>query len=144
MKRSYDYQRVRSHRPYTIPKLAELLGVSEATVRRWIRLNGLDGAIIDHKRPTLLQGAKVKAWLKARQKAKRQPCAPNEMYCMRCKTPRQIRPESFHIVQRNEVNLTVKGECVKCGSKLQRFGSVADRAALEAAFGRKPPDSLAA
>ena len=144
MKRSYDYQRVRSHRPYTIATLAALYDVDPATVRRWIKHGGLDVAIICKKRPIVLQGSLVKAWMKARKTAKKQPCAPNEMYCVRCKAPRQIAPESFHIVQRDAANLTAKGECVTCGAKLRRFGSVANRAALEAAFQKNPADTAAA
>ena len=144
MKRSYDYQRVRSHRPYTIATLAALMDVDQATVRRWINRNGLKVAVVSEKRPIILQGSKVKAWMKARQTAQRQPCAPNEMYCVRCKSPRQIAPESFHIVQRNAAKLTVKGNCVTCGLGLHRFGSVTNRAKLEAQFGPKPPDKPAA
>ena len=143
MKRSYDYQRVRSHRPYTITTLAKLMEVNPATVRRWIKLNGLDVAIVSETGRTILQGAKIKAWMKARQIAKKQPCAPNEMYCVRCKAPRQITPESLHIVQQNAVKLTVNGHCVTCGLSLQRFGSSANRANLEAQFGPKTPNNQA-
>ena len=144
MSLSKDYQRVRSHRPYTIVTLAELLEVNPATVRRWIKLHGLDVAITDKRRPVILSGAKVKDWMKVRQAANRQPCAPNEMYCVRCKAPRRINVETFHVIQRNASKLTVKGDCEACGLTLQRFGSVANRAALEAVFGRKRPDNPAA
>ena len=118
--------------------------VNPATVRRWIRLYGLDAAIVTQSLPIILQGSKVKAWMKARQIAKKQPCASNEIYCVGCKNPRQIAPESFHIVQRNAAKLTLKGNCVTCGLVLHRFGSVANRATLEAQFGPKPPDIPAA
>ena len=144
MKRSYDYQRVQSHRPYTIKTLASRFEVDPATVRRWIKHGGLDVAIICKKRPIVLQGSLVKAWMKARKTAKKQPCAPNELYCVRCKAPRQIATESFHILQRDAANLTAKGECVTCGAKLRRFGSMANRAKLEAAFGQNAPDTPAA
>ncbi len=144
MSLSKDYQRVRSHRPYTIVTLAELLEVNPATIRRWIKLHGLDMAITNTRRPIILNGAKIKDWMKARQVAKRQPCAPNEMYCVRCKSPRQIMVETFQIIQRNASKLSVKGECEVCGLTLQRFGSVANRAALEAVFCPKRPDNPAA
>ena len=138
MKRSYDYQRVRSHRPYTIASLAELFDVDQATVRRWIKRDGLDVAIISTARPIVVQGRLVKAWMKACQSAKKQPCAPNQMYCVRCKTPRHIRPESFEIVLRNTSKLTAQGDCEACGLTLRRFGTRANRAALEAAFAPNP------
>lgn len=144
MSLSKDYQRVRSNRPYTIVTLAELLEVNPATIRRWIKLHGLDSAITDTRRPIILNGAKIKDWMKARQADKRQPCAPNEMYCVRCKAPRRIKAETFHIFQRKASKLAAKGECEACGLTLQRFGSVANRAALEAVFGPKGPDNPAA
>lgn len=144
MKRSYDFHRVRSHRPYTIATLAALLGVDKRTVRRWIEHDGLDVAIVDHSRPIILQGSKVKAWGIARQKAKRRPCGFGEMYCVRCKAPRRINPDSFQIVQHNQSKLTVKGDCQTCSLTLRRFGSPSNRAALEAEFGPKRPDNPAA
>lgn len=144
MKRSYDFHRVRSHRPYTIATLAALLGAGERTVRRWIERDGLAVAIVDHSRPIILLGSKVKAWGLARKKAKRQPCGFGEMYCVRCKTPRRIDPDSFHIILRNQTKLTVKGDCETCGLTLHRFGSPSNRAALEAEFGPKRPDNPAA
>ncbi|WP_427451998.1 hypothetical protein [Litorimonas sp. WD9-15] len=144
MSLSKDYQRVRSHRPYTIVTLAELLEVNPATIRRWINLHGLDVAITNTRRPIILNGAKIKDWMKARQVAKRKPCGPNEMYCVRCKVPRQIKGDTFHIIQRNASKLTVKGDCKTCGLTLQRFGSVANRAALEAVFCPKRSDNPAA
>ncbi|GGX73184.1 hypothetical protein GCM10011309_23980 [Litorimonas cladophorae] len=144
MKRSYDFHRVRSHRPYTIATLAALLGVDKRTVRRWIESDRLDVAIVEHSRPVILLGSKVKAWGTARQRAKKQPCAYGEIYCVRCKTPRRIKPDSFLIVQPNQSKLTVKGECCRCDLTLNRFGSPANRAALEAEFGPKRPDNPAA
>lgn len=143
MKRAYDFQQVRKNRPYTVQSLAKQLDVNDRTVRRWIKYDGLDAAIIDHDRPIILQGAKVKEWGKARQKALKQPCAENEIYCVRCKVPRQINPDSFHIIQRSQTNLTVKGDCKTCGLTLHRFGSVANRAALEGQFAPNPTDGQA-
>ena len=134
MKRSFNYQRVRSHRPYTIAKLAALYDVDPATVRRWIKRNGLDVAIVCKQRPVILQGKLVKAWMKARQTAKKQPCAPDQMYCVRCKEPRHIRSDNSLIVQLRGPKLTAQGDCDACGLTLRRFGTTANRAALEAAF----------
>lgn len=136
MKRSYNFQLVRSHRPYTIASLAKLLGVSPATVRRWIKVNGLDVAIVSETGPIILKGDKVKAWGKARQQARRQPCKPDEIYCVRCKSPQRIKPETFHTVQHNTVNLTAKGDCVTCGLRMGQFGSVANLSSLEVRFGK--------
>ena len=144
MNRSYDFQRVRSHRPYTITSLAVLFDINPATVRRWIKRDGLNVAIVDESRPIILQGSKVKVWGKALQQAKKRPCASGEMYCVRCKKPSRVNPDSVQIIQHNQSKLTVKGECKGCGMTLHRFGSIRNRASLEAQFGPKPPDSPAA
>gem|GEM_PF-1771924 len=144
MKRSYNYQRIRSHRPYTITSLAELFEINPATVRRWIKKDGLDTAVTSWERPIILSGAMIKGWMKARQRAKRQPCAANEVYCVGCKLPRRIHFETLQIIQHKAKTLTVRGGCIECGLTIQRFGSVANRPALEAAFRSNSPDSQAA
>ena len=79
MQRKYDYRLIKSHRPYTLISLAKLLDVHPATIRAWIKNDGLSCAVVADTRPMILSGAKVKAWMEIRQKAKKRPCASNEM-----------------------------------------------------------------
>lgn len=121
MKRKYDYRRVKSNRPYTLATLAKLFGVHSATVRGWIKKDGLSVAVVGQSHSIILHGAKVKAWMKAREKAKRRPCAPDEMFCTRCKEPRKIAEGSFRIKSGNTQKVTAIGDCIICGLTLRNF-----------------------
>jgi len=121
MQRKYDYRLIKSHRPYTLITLAKLLDVHPATIRAWIKNNGLSCAVVADTRPMILSGVKVKAWMEKRHKAKKRPCASNEMYCVKCKEPRQIAKGSFRIKSGNAQKITVMGDCADCGMTLRNF-----------------------
>lgn len=84
-KRRPNYRRVKIHRNYTIEEIARLLGTHRNTVRAWIRV-GLPTC--DDKRPMLILGSDLTAFLKARRTKKKQPCRPGEFYCVRCRAPK--------------------------------------------------------
>jgi hypothetical protein len=140
----YDWQRIKTNRPYTLEKFAALYGLHPATVRRWIKLGGLSIAIIDQTRPMLLSGAKARHWMKAQQTDRSQKCGPNEIYCVACKTPQTVAPETVQIITHNSPKITLTGGCDGCGRTLHRFDTEANRAALVVRFGLKPPDSQGA
>lgn len=140
MSRSYDWQRVRSHRPYTVESLAALYGINVATVRRWIRRDGLDIAIVARERPLILSGKLTREWMRKREDDRKQPCGPSEVYCVACKQPRCLRDGTAHVILHKHPKMTVEGECNSCGLTLRRFANVAERAILEANFGLNRTD----
>ena len=75
---------VKAIRTYTVEEAAALLGMHRNTVRRWIQ-GGLQ--TVDEQRPTLILGSHLIAYLTARRKQRKQPCAPGEIYCLRCRSP---------------------------------------------------------
>ena len=137
MSRSYDWQRVRSHRPYTVESLAALYGVNVATVRRWIRSHGLDIAVVATDRPMILSGRLTRDWMRKREDGRKQPCGRGEVYCVACKAPRRLKDETAHIVLHKPPKMTVEGDCDACGLTLRRFANMAERGDLEASFGLK-------
>ena len=126
MQRKYDYRLIRRHRPYTIASLAKLYQVSPGTVRAWINKHGLECALTSTERPQILDGKKTKAWMKQWQHSKKQKCRPDEMYCVRCKSPRPIVPDSFVILPSNTNKITAQGDCVECGLTLNSFNTRAN------------------
>jgi hypothetical protein len=84
MARRFNYRRVKIHRTYTVAEVAAL-GVHKHTVRRWIAA-GLPTT--DAKRPLLVNGAELRAFLRQREPV-RQKCGPGEFYCLRCKAPKR-------------------------------------------------------
>ena len=85
MAKRLDRRRVKIHFNYDVSEVAALLGVHNLTVRRWIAA-GLPTT--DDKRPLLIFGVDLLAFLKAREPAKRR-CKPGAFFCLGCKSPKR-------------------------------------------------------
>lgn len=73
------------HRNYTVEEVASLYGIHRNTVREWVK-RGL--ATSDDRRPLLILGRDLVAFLQARRTKNKQPCQPGEIYCVRCRAPK--------------------------------------------------------
>ena len=73
------------HRNYTVDEVAQLFDVHRNTVREWVK-RGLPTN--DDKRPMLILGRELVAFLTARRAKNKRPCLPGEIYCVRCREPR--------------------------------------------------------
>lgn len=73
------------HRNYTVEEVASLFGVHRRTVREWVK-RGLP--TIDDRRPMLILGRDLVAFLQARRAKNKRPCKPGELYCLRCRAPK--------------------------------------------------------
>lgn len=84
--RRYSIHRIKQACSYDAAEISKLLGIHRNTVRHWLK-NGLTA--IDARRPMLVYGSTLKAFLKERQQARRQKCALGECFCFRCRAPRK-------------------------------------------------------
>jgi hypothetical protein len=84
-KRHPNHRQVKIHRNYTVEEIASLFGIHKNTVREWIKA-GLP--VLDEKRPMLILGQELAAFLQARRIKNKQSCQPGEMYCFRCRAPK--------------------------------------------------------
>ena len=84
-KRHPNHRLVKIHRSYTVEEIADLFGIHKNTVRGWVKA-GL--AISDDKRPMLILGHDLAAFLQARRVKNKQTCKPGEIYCVRCRAPK--------------------------------------------------------
>ena len=75
---------VKLHRSDSVEEAAGLLGGHKNTVREWIR-RGLP--LVDQRRPALILGRELAAFLKQRRRANKRPCLPGQIYCVRCRKP---------------------------------------------------------
>ena len=73
------------HRNYTVDEVAQLFDVHRNTVREWVK-RGLPTN--DGKRPMLILGRELVAFLTARRAKNKRTCLPGEIYCVRCRAPR--------------------------------------------------------
>ena len=84
-KRHPNHRLVKIHRSYTVEEIAELFAIHKNTVRNWVK-SGL--ATSDDKRPMLILGIDLAAFLQARRTKNKRPCKPGEIYCVRCRAPK--------------------------------------------------------
>lgn len=89
---------------------AGALGVHRNTVRHWIK-DGL--STIDTRRPTLILGRHLAAFLQARRAKNKRPCGAAQIYCVRCRVP--VRPAG-DMVEYKPVTATLGNLVALCPS----------------------------
>ena len=73
------------HRNYSVEEVAGVFGVHRNTVREWVK-RGLPTN--DGRRPMLILGADLVAFLRARRVKNKRTCRPGELYCFGCRAPK--------------------------------------------------------
>jgi hypothetical protein len=84
-RRRYALNRIKTGISYDVAEIAKLFALHRNTIRQWLR-EGLE--TIDDRRPLLIHGAVLKAFLAARQRARKQVCGLGEVFCFKCRAPR--------------------------------------------------------
>lgn len=120
-------QRVKQRVTYEVAEVAKLLGIHRNTVRRWLK-EGLQP--IDYRRPLLIHGADLKAFLAKRREKRRQTCRPDELYCFRCRAPRTPWGRTADLSYRNEKIARLAALCALCETPMHRTVRCADLPAL--------------
>lgn len=115
-----DRRRIKIHRTYTVDQAARTVGVSKATVRRWLKC-GLPA--IDTRKPALIRGTDLLEFLDARAKPK-QPCPPGQCYCVKCKASREPGGGIAEFAQLTPSNGNLRGLCPTCGTMMHRRTSL--------------------
>lgn len=116
-RRRVDPRRIRSHFAYSVDEAARALQVHKNTVRAWIK-NGLP--VADDRRPVILSGAAIRAFLTARTDARKRPLSPGQFYCLRCRD--RVRPfgDIADLVTDGTDVGTLHALCPGCGSLVYR------------------------
>src|SRR5947207_2849355 len=104
------------HRNYTVDEVARLFGIHKGTVRHWVKL-GLPTT--DEQRPMLILGRDLRAFIEQRRAASKRPCAPGQIYCVRCRTPRDPAPGLVECRARGP-SFDLVGICPNCGTLMYR------------------------
>lgn len=113
---------VKIHRNYTVEEIANLFDKHRNTVRNWIK-QGLP--TIDDKRPILILGRDLSAFLQTRRQNSKQPCKPNQMYCLRCKAPKIPAGNMVEYEPKTETLGNLFGLCPDCETGMNRRTSLA-------------------
>src|SRR5688572_3195749 len=117
MARHPNPKRVKLHRTYTVPGAATCLGVHENTIRSYLK-NGLTP--IDGRRPVLIVGTVLRAFLEERRASGRQTCQPGEMYCLRCKAPRRPAGDIADYISTTATTGNLRALCPECMGLMHR------------------------
>ena len=126
MKR-FDSRRVKIHRSYAVDEAAKILRSHKNTVRNWV---GQGLHTVDAHRPILIRGADLKEFLVARRLRGKSRCAPGQLYCVRCRAPKDPAAQSAEYIAITAASGNLKGSCPDCGThiyrrvSLRRLGSV--------------------
>ena len=73
------------HCNYTVDEIANLYAIHKNTVRAWVK-GGLPTS--DDRRPSLILGRDLMAYLQAKRIKNKQTCQPGQIYCVRCRAPK--------------------------------------------------------
>jgi hypothetical protein len=118
MKRRHPNHRlVKIHRSYTVEEIAKLFSIHKNTVLRWVK-EGLD--TIDDKRPMLILGHALIAFLQVRRARNKQTCKPGELYCVRCRTPKSPAENMADYAPITEKFGNLVAICPDCNSLMNR------------------------
>lgn len=120
MARRVSTARVKIHCAYTVEEAAETVGVTEQTIRAWIK-QGLPA--LTTKRPTLILGWALKAFLGQAAEKRRQPLAFGEFFCMRCKAPRVPALGLVDYTSLSDRHGNLSALCDACGGTCTRIVS---------------------
>lgn len=91
------------------------------TVRAWIK-DGLPTC--DNKRPTLILGQSLRDFLIAKRGKNKKPCAPGEIYCVRCRVPREPAGAMAEYQPITAVFGNLIGICPTCDCVMYRRASL--------------------
>ncbi|MGH7971906.1 MAG: helix-turn-helix domain-containing protein [Limisphaerales bacterium] len=127
-KRRPNPRLVKIHRSYTVEEAARLFGIHKNTVREWIR-TGLPTS--DQKRPALILGCDLAAYLQARRRKHTRPCQPGEIYCVRCRAPKRPAGDMADCQPITETLGTLMGICPDCEAMIYRRASMAKLPAIQ-------------
>ena len=116
-RRRPNHQRVKIHRSYMVEEVSRLLGVHRNTVREWMK-RGLP--TIDSRRPALILGRHLVAFLEARRSNNKRRCAPGEIYCVRCRVPRHPAGDMAEYQPLTATLGNLVGICPTCEAMIYR------------------------
>jgi hypothetical protein len=108
---------VKIHRNYTVEEIACLFGIHKNTVRAWVKA---ELPTSDDKRPMLILGQDLAAFLQTQRAKNKRPCQPAELYCVRCRAPKAPAGNMADYLPITEKFGNLKAICPDCDSIMNR------------------------
>jgi excisionase family DNA binding protein len=120
---------IKIHRTYTVEEAALTLGVHRNTIRTWIK-DRLP--TVDRRRPLLILGRDLRAYLDGKGRKRKQPCQPGELYCVRCRSPKPPAGGMLEYVPLTRCIGNLRGLCPDCCTLIHRRVSFGKLGTFEA------------
>lgn len=130
-KRKFNPRLIKSNTSYSVSEISLLFNVGENAVRHWIKC-GLK--VNDGKTPTVIHCEELRSFLTKKQRANKQTCNQDEMFCFSCRKPRKIFENSVILLNKNEKVLQLKARCHICKSFMTRKYSSSKLAEIKQFF----------
>ena len=111
------------HRNYAVDEIAHLFGVHRNTVREWVK-RGLPTS--DGKRPMLILGRDLLAFLTERRAKNKRTCQLGEIYCVRCRAPRAPAGDMVDYMPVTATLGNLVAICSDCETMMYRRASLAN------------------
>lgn len=127
-RRRVNHRLIRLHMIYTTEELAHRLGVHKNTVRHWVQ-KGLAPAATG--RPVLFHGGTVALFLRNRKLQSKRKCEPGQMYCLRCREPRNPALDMADFIALSGTAGNLRGMCPVCHALMNRRVSLQKLAAAK-------------
>lgn len=112
-----NYRLAKIHHNYTVEEVARLFAVHRNTVRAWVK-HGL--TTTDRRRPLLILGRDLRAFLQARRLKNKRTCQPGEIYCVRCREPRSPTGDTAEYRPFTRTSGNLVGVCPCCANLIFR------------------------
>jgi len=116
-KRHQNPRLAKIHRSYKVDEIADLYGTHKNTVLNWIK-QGLP--TFDNKRPLMILGSDLNAFHAKQRVKNKRPCKPNEIYCMKCKVPKEPASGMVEYQSVNAKTGNIIGICPECETLMFR------------------------
>lgn len=121
MAKRYNLNLIKSTVSYSTQEIASLFCIHKRTVQQWYQ----EGLLrIDSRRPFLVRGSDLKDFIKIKQARRKRKCRAEELYCLKCRLPRQPEANLVEIIILNQNQAIIKGLCCKCRTRINRITSV--------------------
>jgi hypothetical protein len=110
--RRISSRHIRGLLTYSVAEAARVTGAHRNTIRHWLQ-SGL--ATIDSRKPILIRGTALKAFIDSRRARRRQPYGPGRIYCLRCREPKRPAFDEIEYEADNGKLGRLIGLCPDCG-----------------------------